>query len=57
MVQLFQDGGLAMYPLLILLIIGIGVAIERFYNLWRAAIDAEKFFQHLEEAIKSAAPT
>jgi len=56
MVQLFQDGGLAMYPLLILLIIGIGVAIERFYNLWRAAIDAEEFFQHLEEAIKSGGP-
>ena len=56
MVQLFQDGGLAMYPLLILLIIGIGVAIERFYNLWRAAIDAEEFFQHLEEAIKSDGP-
>ena len=45
-----------MYPLLILLILGIGVAIERRYNLSRAAIDAEGFFKNLEEAIKSGGP-
>jgi len=53
MVDLFNDGGWAMYPLLILLIMGIGVAIERLYNLSRAAIDAEVFFTNLEEAMKS----
>ena len=56
MVELFNDGGWAMYPLLILLILGIGVAIERLYNLSRAAIDAESFFKNLEEAIKSGGP-
>ncbi len=56
MVDLFNDGGWAMYPLLILLIMGIGVAIERLYNLSRAAIDAEVFFTNLEEAIKSGGP-
>ena len=56
MVQLFQDGGWAMYPLLLLLIIGIAVAIERLYNLSRAAINAEDFFKSLEEAIKSGGP-
>ena len=56
MVELFNDGGWAMYPLLILLILGIGVAIERLYNLSRAAIDAEGFFKNLEEAIKSGGP-
>ena len=56
MVELFNDGGWAMYPLLILLILGIGVAIERLHNLSRAAIDAEGFFKNLEEAIKSGGP-
>ncbi len=56
MVELFNDGGWAMYPLLILLILGIGVAIERLHNLSRAAIDAEGFFENLEEAIDSGGP-
>ena len=56
MVELFNDGGWAMYPLLVLLILGIGVAIERLHNLSRAAIDAEGFFKNLEEAIKSGGP-
>ena len=56
MVELFNDGGWAMYPLLILLILGIGVAIERLHNLSRAAIDAEVFFKNLEEAFNSGGP-
>ena len=53
MVKLFVDGGWAMYPLLFLLVMGIGFAIERLITLSRAAIDAEEFFQQLEEALKS----
>ena len=56
MVQLFQDGGWAMYPLLILLILGIAITIERIYNLSRAAIDAEQFFRNLEDALRSDGP-
>ena len=56
MVDLFNDGGWAMWPILLLLIIGVGVAIERMYNLSRAAINAEDFFKNLEEAIKSGGP-
>ena len=57
MYQLFTDGGWAMYPIAFLLIIGIGFAIERLINLvFRATIDAEKFFQDLEEALKSGGP-
>ena len=52
MIQLFEDGGWAMYPILVLLILGITIAIERVYNLSRAAIDAEEFFRQLEEALK-----
>ena len=56
MVDLFNDGGWAVWPILLLLIIGVGVAIERMYNLSRAAINAEDFFKNLEEAIKSGGP-
>ena len=53
MVKLFVDGGWAMWPLLFLLVMGIGFAIERLYTLSRAAIDADDFFQKLEEAMRS----
>ena len=53
MYQLFLDGGWAMYPLAFLLVFGVTVALERLYNLSRAAIDAKAFFQRLEEALRS----
>ena len=56
MKDLFIAGGWAMYPLLILLIIGVAVAIERLYNLSRSSIDAANFFTGLEEALNSGGP-
>ena len=56
MLGLIQDGGWAMYPLIVLLVLGIAVAIERLYNLGRAAIDADEFFTELEAALKSGGP-
>lgn len=56
MLGLIQDGGWAMYPLIVLLVLGIAIAIERGYNLTRAAIDAEAFFNDLEGALKSGGP-
>lgn len=56
MLGLIQDGGWAMYPLIVLLVLGIAIAIERFYNLTRAAIDAEAFFNDLEGALKNGGP-
>ncbi len=56
MLDLFHDGGWAMYPLLVLLIVGVGVAIERLYNLSRSSIDAESFFKGLEKALKDGDP-
>ena len=53
MLQLFNDGGWAMYPLAFLLIFGVAIAIERLINLSKAAIDAESFFEQLEEAMRS----
>jgi biopolymer transport protein ExbB len=56
MVKLFQDGGWAMWPLLFLLIFGIAITIERLYTLSRAAINAEAFFNKLEEILRSGGP-
>ena len=52
MADLFRDGGWAMYPLVVLLVLGVTIAIERAYNLTRAAINAEEFFGQLEEALR-----
>lgn len=56
LVQFFVDGGWCMWPLLFCLIFGMAVVIERFYNLRRAAVDAEQFFKSLEEALRSGGP-
>ncbi len=56
MVKYFVDGGWAMWPLLFLLVMGIGFAIERLITLSRAAIDAEHFFKQLEQALRSGGP-
>ena len=56
MVKLFVDGGWAMWPLLVLLVLGVAVAIERLITLSRAGIDAESFFNRFEEIFKNAGP-
>ena len=56
MIDLFNDGGWAMFPLLFLLVAGIAVAIERGYNLTRARIDADEFFRGLEQSLKESGP-
>ena len=54
--QLFADGGWAMWPLLILLIVGVAVTIERLITLSKAAINAEEFFKNLEETLRNGDP-
>ncbi len=53
MVQLFNDGGWAMWPIAFLLVFGVAIALERLYTLSQAAIDAAGFFQQLEEAMRT----
>ena len=53
MLQLFTDGGWAMWPLAFLLALGLAIALERLVTLSRAAIDAKGFFEQLEEALRS----
>ncbi len=43
MLDLFVQGGFAMYPLLILSVITVGIAIERVVYLRRARTDADEF--------------
>ncbi|MCF7811655.1 MotA/TolQ/ExbB proton channel family protein [bacterium] len=53
MVEYFVDGGPFMWPLLILLVIGLMFALERFWTLMRAVINSRKFTQEIIEALKS----
>ena len=56
MVELFNNGGWAMWPILLLLIFGIGVAIERLITLSRASINAKAFFEEFEQSLRSGGP-
>lgn len=56
LVQFFKDGGVFMWPLLLVAIFGMAVVLERFYNLRRAEIDAKQFFKNLEDALRTGGP-
>ena len=51
MVQYFLDGGPFMYPILGLLIFGLGFGIERVYTLFRASINTKKFMNDVRTAL------
>ena len=53
MVDLFNDGGWAMWPIAFLLVFGVAIALERLYTLSQAAIDAAGFFEQLEYTMRS----
>ena len=52
MVQYFLDGGPFMYPILGLLIFGLGFGLERIYTLFRASINTDNFMNEIKEALK-----
>ncbi|MCK4772904.1 MAG: MotA/TolQ/ExbB proton channel family protein [Candidatus Latescibacteria bacterium] len=52
MLDLFYDGGPFMYPLLLTLIFGMGVILERFWALSRASINTRKFLQGIKIALR-----
>ena len=43
MVDLFIQGGNFMWPILVLLVVGLGFAFERLWTLTRASINTRKF--------------
>lgn len=52
MVDYFIKGGGFMWPILIALIIGLMFALERFWTLMRASINARKFNVQIAEALR-----
>ena len=52
MVQYFLDGGPFMYPILGLLIFGLGFGLERVYTLFRASINTTTFMEEIKAALK-----
>ena len=51
MVQYFLDGGPFMYPILGLLIFGLGFGVERVYTLFRASVNTQKFMTDVRTAL------
>ena len=51
MVQYFIDGGDFMWPILVLLIIGLMISLERFWTLTRASVNTRKFLKNVKDAL------
>ncbi len=49
--DLFNDGGTFMWPILICLIFGIAVSIERVWTLSRASVNTRKFLANIKKAL------
>jgi len=52
MVQYFLDGGDFMWPILILLIFGLGFGLERLFTLFRASVNTRKFMNRVRGALR-----
>jgi len=53
MLELFHKGGIFMYPLLAAFIGGIAVTLERLWTLSKASINTKRFFDRLEETLRT----
>jgi len=51
MVYYFNQGGAFMWPILVMLIIGIMISIERFISLTRASVNTRKFLAKVKDAL------
>jgi biopolymer transport protein ExbB len=56
MIELFLRGGGFMWPILICLILGIAISIERFISLTKASIDTRKFLNDVIGALDKGGP-
>ena len=52
MVRLFLEGGEFMWPILVLLIIGLAFVVERFWTLTRASVNTRKFLSRIRVALE-----
>ncbi|MDZ7725102.1 MAG: MotA/TolQ/ExbB proton channel family protein [candidate division KSB1 bacterium] len=53
MLYYYQQGGGFMHPILVLLILGIMISIERLITLSRASVNTRKFLSKVKEALSS----
>jgi len=49
--DLFNKGGGFMWPILVLLVFGIAVSLERFWTLTRATVNTRKFLGNIKKAL------
>lgn len=52
MVELFKQGGIFMWPILILLILGLIISLERLISLTRASVNTRKFLENVKAALR-----
>lgn len=52
MVDLFIGGGGFMWPILVLLVVGLAFSLERFWTLTRASVNTRKFIARLLNALR-----
>lgn len=52
-IRFFQQGGLFMYPIVIILAIGLAIAIERFIFLSRSKADNRKLWEKLQPLLRN----
>lgn len=52
LVELFIKGGIFMWPILILLVVGLGFSIERVITLTKASVNTRKFLARLHVALQ-----
>ena len=53
MVELFLDGGPFMYPILLLLLGGLALVVERFRSLSQSQADSDGLMEELSKVVKA----
>lgn len=53
LVDLFNQGGIFMWPILFLLVFGLGISLERVYTLTKASASTRAFIPNLNKALES----
>lgn len=51
LLEMFNRGGWAMWPILVLLIFGIAISLERLWTLSRASVNTRKFLTTIKKAL------
>jgi biopolymer transport protein ExbB len=51
MVQMFNDGGGFMWPILVCLVLGVAISLERLITLGRASVNTRKFLEKIKTSL------